>query len=447
MADIFLSYAHEDADRAADVARLLGRIGWSVFWDRRMPAGVDWDDVIERELQTSKCVVVLWSATSVKSPSVKSEASYAHMRQKLVPAQLDDTEPPVRFHLVEAAQLQRWAADAEHPEFLVLKEGIERHVAPGQLFETKRDVALTPLRGFTTAARSNPPATSTTMLPTARRTQYEGTVRFRADAWNLPDEPLLGFVEIPAGEFTMGEEVAEDDHHAYMRVRQHKVTLPSYYIGRYEVTVAQFKTFTAATSTEVDASALTGPDDYPVRNVSWYEALAYAAWLDGVLKKDGRPLSSKVRTILSSPLWHVTLQSEAEWEKAARGADGRIYPWGDDIDTSRANYNSSNQSGPTPVGSYPDGASPYGVFDLCGNVWEWTRSLWGAGDLVEPYQPGDPNWEDPSSHERTAIARAVRGGSYASARRHLRAGRGDMKLQRDRVVDVGIRLVVTYLLS
>jgi hypothetical protein len=74
MADIFLSYAHEDAARAAGIARLLGDSGWSVFWDRRIVAGVSWDDVVERELARSKCVVVLWSAASVASTWVKTEA-------------------------------------------------------------------------------------------------------------------------------------------------------------------------------------------------------------------------------------------------------------------------------------------------------------------------------------------------------------------------------------
>jgi formylglycine-generating enzyme required for sulfatase activity len=407
MADVFLSYAHEDAGRASDVARVLGQLGWSVFWDRRTPAGSQWDQVLERELNASKCVVVLWSEYSVKSDWVKIEASYARKRQKLVPAQLDETEPPLEFHLVEAAQLQGWTVDAEHPEFLILKEGIERHVAPSR--ESPLDLPLAFPQLFAAPARPVPLAPARAMiLHTVGPAKSSGTVRFRADAWNLPDEPLLGFVEVPAGAFTMGEEVAEDDRHSYLREPQHEVTLPRYYIARYEVTVAQFKAFAAATRIELDANALKGFDDHPVRNISWHEALAYASWLDLAVKNDERACSSKLRAILSSggSSWRVTLPSEAEWEKAARGVDARVYPWGDEkIDSSRANYAASNKDAPTPVGSYPDGASPYGIFDMCGNVWEWTRSLWGAD--------GDDTREDLSARRSLPVARAVRASALA----------------------------------
>ena len=162
-----------------------------------------------------------------------------------------------------------------------------------------------------------------------------GDPRFRADAWYLPDEPLLGFVEIPAGPFLMGSD-DERDSWLLKASPQHKVTLPTYYMARYPVTVVQDLVEASGYAWE-DRNRPQGAAHHPVVYVSWHDALAYCKWLTARLQEwSGTP--EPLATLLRTEDWRVILPSEAEWEKAARGIDGRAYPWGNEPDPNRANY-------------------------------------------------------------------------------------------------------------
>lgn len=189
--------------------------------------------------------------------------------------------------------------------------------------------------------------------------------------------PHPGMVQIPGGEFQMGR----DDGPLNERPA-HQVFLPTFYIDRTLVTVTEFATF-------VQAKGPTGPQGemyldvhdpdnhiqqrdgvwvpdkgfelHPVGEVSWFGAVAYCQWRQ------------------------KRLPSEAEWEKAARGTDGRLYPWGNEAPRPDLTFIGGRRGQTVPVGSYPKAASPYGVLDMAGPVWEWTVSLAKA----YPYDPQD----------------------------------------------------------
>jgi formylglycine-generating enzyme required for sulfatase activity len=279
---------------------------------------------------------------------------------------------------------------------------------------------------------------SSAPLPTA------DTSRFRSGgAWQLPDEPLLGFIEVPAGQFTMGSDSRQDSHASANEMPQHKVTLPAFFIGKYEVTVAQYKACADdGGCMPADRGALAGGGDLPVRWVSWHEALAYCAWLEGKLKSwvgAPPPIAAALAGRRDGGAWRITLPSEAEWERAARGTDARIYPWGADIDPSKANYSSANPGRLTPmvVGTFPAGASPVGAMDMAGNVWEWTRTV---GDSRYPYvtDDGRERLDAPDSG-----GRVVRGGSFLNLEYKARAAYREWERPGGTFDVVGFRVVLS----
>lgn len=266
-----------------------------------------------------------------------------------------------------------------------------------------------------------------------------GDPRFRADAWHLPDEPLLGFVEIPGGAFEMGSDKKHDAMAFDEEEPQHSVTLPRYYIARYPVTVAQFQAFVHDSGhTPEDADSLRGLPNHPVVNVSWHEALAYCAWLIEQLRTwDGTP--EPLATLLRNEGWRVTLPSEAEWEKAARGADGRRYPWGNDPDPNRANYDDTGINATSAVGCFPGGASPYGVEELSGNIWEWTRSLWEKYPYPTTRQEQTQRENLQASDDKR---RVLRGGAFWGDPQYVRCAYRDRNHPSARYWLIGFRVVV-----
>ena len=237
------------------------------------------------------------------------------------------------------------------------------------------------------------------------------------------------FVAVPAGPFLMGTPERELSAlaKAYGGTResyreeapQFRLHLPAFAIGRTPVTNGLYGAFVAASGARAPivwrgAQPPAALVDHPVVDVSWAEANAFCEWLNAALKDqrpttDDQPSASEAVLDLSSLV--VRLPTEAEWERAARGGDGRVFPWGDAWDGRRANTREAGRAATSPVGTYPGGASPLGCLDLAGNVWEWTASL----DRGYPYDPRDGR-EDPLAPGR----RILRGGCFANPHGYAR---------------------------
>jgi len=185
-------------------------------------------------------------------------------------------------------------------------------------------------------------------------------------------------VWVPAGEFLMGSTDADKDARTDEKP-QHTVYLDGYWIYQTEVTAAQYRKFCQATGRQLPGLPDWAKDDHPIVNVSWEDAAAYAQWAG------------------------AALPTEAQWEKAARGTDARVYPWGNDWDGAKC-VNSVG-GGTKPVGGMPAGVSPYGCLDMAGNVWEWCAD-WYDGSYYKNTPSRNP------TGPATGTLRVLRGGSW-----------------------------------
>lgn len=284
-----------------------------------------------------------------------------------------------------------------------------------------------------------------------------GDPRFDPEHWYLPNDPTLGFIHVPPGKFIMGSDSSQYDDEK----PQHELNLPAYWIARYPVTVAQYRAFIDTCDYKTsNEDSLSGILTHPVVNVNWYDASAYCKWLEEQLvewakyarmereEMDKNELSSFALGLSSGSL-HVNLPNEAEWEKAARGTDGREYPWGNQPDPDRVNYYDTGINTTSPVGAFPGGISPYGLFDVSGNVWEWTRSIFGVWnnkksevtDVVKyPYRSNGERKELEKSND---YLRTVRGGSWYDIQIDTRCAVRDWSDPHDRYLNYGFRVMVS----
>lgn len=264
-----------------------------------------------------------------------------------------------------------------------------------------------------------PPTVVATIAPTEAVEPPTSTTQDIATP-RAGEERVIGgapMMFVPAGEFLMGSSDADKDAQSNEKP-QHTVYLDAFWMDKYEVTNALYKKC-------VDAGKCLPPnptksytrdpyygnaqyDNYPVVYVSWDDANSYCEWVG------------------------KRLPTEAEWEKAARGSDGRIYPWGNTFDKNLLNSGEGGAGDTTEVGQYPNGASPYGLMDMAGNVWEWVND-WYDGN----YYSNSPR-ENPQGPS-TGQYRVLRGGSWSNYRDLVRAANRNAYAPNNRNNNIGFR--------
>jgi formylglycine-generating enzyme required for sulfatase activity len=304
-------------------------------------------------------------------------------------------------------------------------------------------LTTTPIQSFPSETEKPPPLDKNTPTPSVTITKTftssvfstsEYTFPLEAGATMVSPKDDMVLVYVPEGEFVMGSE-SGDANADGDEFPQRTIYLVGFWIDRTEVTNLIFEQFVTETGYVTDAeekgvswlynleasgwyevpgadwlhpqgpsSGITELDDHPVVHVSWYDAAAYCEWADR------------------------RLPTEAEWEKAARGTDGRTYPWGEsDPSGNLLNFADVNLEADwadgsaddgykfnAPVGIYPSGASPYGALDMAGNVWEWVADWYASG-----YYDASP-YENPTGPSFGSY-RVLRGGSWRNSVRFVRA--------------------------
>jgi formylglycine-generating enzyme required for sulfatase activity len=339
--------------------------------------------------------------------------------------------------------------------------------------ESQLDYSLPSWRNSLVKVLESPQAETRERVSAGDALAYLGDPRFDPDHWHLPDDNMLGFVHIPAGPFLMGSDPEKDPNALEEEQPQHEVHLPRYYIARYPVTVAQFRTFVDASGyDDFDKDALKDLPNHPIRYMTWDDARTYCLWLDERLRgaagerirAGGDQEAVRFWGAIANSDIGATLPSEAEWEKAARGGLptpdvggtpkiypkqgvefwNRIYPWGNEFDPDKANTKETGLKRTSAVGAFPGGSSFYEVQDLSGNVWEWTRSLWGKEvekpEFEYPYDPSDGRENLDASRD---VLRVLRGGAFLNNYRYVRCA---YRFDRDpylRLNDGGFRVCVS----
>jgi formylglycine-generating enzyme required for sulfatase activity len=370
---IFVSHSHADDSFTEMLVADLCRSGADAWMDKTDLGAGNFQQRISDALANCEWFVLVLSRDALASPWVVQEVDAANRLKNQ--GQIRD------LIFIKAGPFEHRELPALWGVFNIFDATSDYAAARDR---TLRAVGLSPA---TSAATS--PVTPPTVPP--RLPDLGFAVRgSQGKAFILP--PL---VTIPAGPFLMGSDPKRDKGAFENEQPQHTVTLPAYEIGRFPVTVMEYVLFMRPSHAEPkDWKIQFGKVMHPVVNVTWRDAVAYAAWLS---ERTGE-------------FWR--LPSEAEWEKAARGTDGRIFPWGDSFDKVRCNTSESGIKATTPVGRYSSGASPYGVQDMAGNVWEWTGSLYVPYPHTLSGKREDPN----SPHNRV-----LRGGSWKDAAWSARA--------------------------
>ena len=436
MSDIFVSYASEDREKIMPLVHALEETGWSIFWDRTIPPGKSWREVIGSEIQSARCVVVVWTEVSVGSRWVQEEAEVGSRKGILVPVALEDIEPPFGFGSIQSANLAAWDGDPSSRLFTQLHAAISMVLGSSPAEQTQEDGRLREevahlrekkQRRAEKEARRQAEEEKAVKeaVKQQHRTKSEPMERHPGDVFRdrLKDGSKgPETVVIPAGEFQMGDSQGSGSDSEQPVHRVH-IAKP-FAMGKYPVTFEQYDLFAKATGRKLPEDNGWGRENRPVINVSWEDAVGYTEWLS---RQTGKP---------------YRLPTEAEWEYAARAGTKTDYWWGNEWKSNMEHNEGKSDSllrsvlfewGRTPtaaVGSFP--ANPFGLHDMLGNVSEYVQDCWHSN---YKYAPTDGSaWLGGECGTRV-----TRGNPWSPS--EARAARRGSTVPDDRVFCHGFRLV------
>ena len=458
MTQVFISYSRKDLAFVEQLAADLKAAGLDVWYDLSgLEGGARWRIEIEKAVRASQYVLVVLSPDSVASEWVEREYLFANnLKKEIVPLFYKPCDLPLYYLNMHYLDVQGENYERNYNEILraldvkpvAQKPSIpEREVSTSEKPDGKQDedlqpepvkvahidwrklkpyglIALigvvvlflafglpkffqnTPTVASETPTRTQKPATLTsvpvlpseTLQPSITPTEtLTPTLTLIPSPYpeQIVDGQKVEMMLVPAGIFTMGSNIFNEE------APVHRVSLDDYYIDKYEVTNALYRTCEQAgicdpphaifSTLHSDYYSAPDFDEFPVIFVDWDMAVTYCEKWRG-----------------------AHLPTEAQWEKAARGTNERKYPWGNDTDCFHTNYWVSNSAAcvgdTTRVGSYAVGVSPYGVHDMAGNVWEWVN------DSYDPIYYGSlpDGFQNPSGPVRNMNSIVIRGGGWDS---------------------------------
>ncbi len=396
---VFLCHASQDKPIVRELYQRLAAEGWIDPWldEEKLLPGMNWDMEIKKAVEAADAVIVCLSNGSVtKEGYIQRELRFvldiALTKPEetifIIPLRLEECQPPRR--------LRGW----QYADYFPKEHQDRAYVRLSKSLQLRAEaLGFSPIKS--TPKSVVPPAIVSVEVEKpafserAHKYAYPSNSLAHLDKQDPPPDRLtlngIEFCRIPAGKFLMGSPVGNksvDD----VEKPQNSLNIPyDYWMARFPVTNAQYAGLYPFGKQRL-VKDWRGTKNHPVINVSWSDARAYCQVLNDMLK--GQLPQNYV----------LCLPSEAEWEKAARGADGYVYPWGNRFDQTKCNSSEGSKGGTTLVGIYsPQGDLPYGCADMSGNVWEWTRSLFKP----YPYNP-----KDGREVENVEGGRVLRGGSY-----------------------------------
>lgn len=387
---IFLSHSTQDNEWCRPLVATLKSSGFDVWYDEQgLTGGTAWVQTLQREVQARDVFIVVLSPEAWASPWVQEEVQLAIATRRMI--------LPILHKATNVGG------------FLVTRQWIDATSLDPEVTAQRIVGALSVGTVFPQPAAPKQVAPAPQLLPwPLPQLGFTGRV---IDGIGVITPPLC---EVPAGPYLSGSDPRRDPEASDTDPPVRSIVVPAFHIARFPLTIAEY-------DCAVRAGALRAPrawdrqsqrPHHPVVYLSWRDAVSYAGWLAQVT---GEP-------------WRVP--TEEEWEKAARGTDGRAFPWGDQWDPRRANTSDGGPGDTTPVGYYSGGVSPYGAFDMAGNVNEWC----GIPPESTMYRPGPWAGRPPST------SGTMCGGSWNDSPTCARAAHRSQLYIGERTEDTGMRL-------